>query len=57
MGPAVGIPAGKPIVPVVAEQPANGDMHEILLLFFVECGFPSSQFLDADEEKHRVQVW
>ena len=55
VGPAVGIYTKKRVVPVVAQQAADGDVHQVLFFFFGEFGAHLPQLLYADEQQNSVE--
>ena len=56
MGPALVIPSLKAVVPVVGQQSADGDVHEVALFLLRKVLPPAPELLHADEKEQGVEV-
>jgi hypothetical protein len=55
--PAFFVDALELVIARLAEQLADGNMHQVLLFFFTVYFFTFAQLLYADQKKNGVQLW
>lgn len=56
MWPSIAVKALQGIISLIAEQRADSNMHQVLLLLFCKGSPDIAELLDANEKEHCLQV-